>query len=181
LGEILGLQKDAIVEDRLMIVHSYSKKEGLKTPKNGKPRVLHLPEILKSELISLARTNPHGEPWIFWSEKSGVPINVRTVEKAFYTQLEKIGIGDESIDAGTTTRKRGRQSRHISFHSFRHLYNTLLRGAIPDEMLRASTGHLSVAMTDRYDHSDHDQRLKETAKAVNSRIMPFLIAEGNKS
>jgi integrase len=180
LGEVLGLQRNAIAEDQLVIAGSYGKKEGLKTTKNGKPRIVYLPTAIKTALIKLASENPHNEPWVFWSGKKGVPINIRTIEKAFYDQLAKIGIGAESPKKNEPAKPGSRQARHISFHSLRHLYNTLLRGAIPDEVLRESTGHLTASMTEHYDHAEHDVRLKETAAAVKKRILPFLSPEMEK-
>ena len=37
------------------------------------------------------------------------------------------------------------------FHSFRHGFNTLIRGQVADEQLRRVTGHKSLALTDAYD------------------------------
>jgi integrase len=179
LGEILGLQNTALIDDRLIITGAYGKEEGLKTTKNGKSRIVPLPFLLKSELGKLLTRNPHNESWIFWSEKPGVPIHFKTIEKAFYNQLTKIGIKDMPLGEGGQPHPGSRQARNITFHSLRHLYNTLLRGAIPDELLRECTGHLSASMTEHYDHAEHDIRLKKTSEAVESRIMPLI--EGEKA
>jgi integrase len=176
LGEILGLQKDSIAEDRLTVRDSYGKKDGLKTTKNGKSRIVYLPSIIKLMLQQLIDTNPHNDAWVFWSEKAGVPINIRTVEKAFYIQLGKIGIFDANSSQEQKKQGATRQDRNITFHSLRHLYNTLLRGAIPDEILRESTGHLTASMTERYDHADHDSRIRALEVAVNERILTIIDA-----
>jgi len=179
LGEILGLQKAALMDDKLVVSGAYGKKEGLKAPKNGRTRIVPLPSTLKSELAKLLARNPHSESWIFWSEKPGVPIHCKTIEKAFYNQLSKIGIKDMALCEAGNPQPGSRQARNISFHSLRHLYNTLLRGAIPDELLRESTGHLSASMTEHYDHAEHDIRLKKTAEAVEIRIMPLITTDKN--
>jgi len=44
-----------------------------------------------------------------------------------------------------------RELRHITFHSARRFFYTLLRhGGVSDDMLRKFTGHDSVEMTDHY-------------------------------
>lgn len=175
LGEVQALKKDSILGDRIVVAGSYSKQEGLKTTKNGKVRIVPLPETIKAALTELASCNPHNESWIFWSEKAGIPMHGKTIEKAFYAQLAKIGIKDSAPKQ--LPEPNSRQARHLSFHSLRHLYNTLLRGAIPDELLRETTGHLTASMTDHYDHPEHDARLKETADAVGERILPLILGD----
>ncbi len=172
LGEVIGLRHSMIESDRIVVSGSYSKKEGLKSTKNGKTRVVFLPKVLYLAICKLKKLNPYKNDWVFWSEKEAVPIHGKTIETAFYAQLGIIGIKDAG--AKRPVPMGSRQARNITFHSLRHLYNTLLRGTISDENLRESTGHLTKSMTDHYDHADHDIRLKETAMAVEARILPFI-------
>jgi integrase len=63
------------------------------------------------------------------------------VYKQFYKALEKIGISNEL-----------RKEKNITFHSYRHLFNTfLLEAGIAPETVRLFTGH-SAGMTARYSH-----------------------------
>ena len=51
-----------------------------------------------------------------------------------------------------------RRARGLTFHSWRHWYNSMLRGKVADHTLRALTGHKSEAMTDNYTEITADQR-----------------------
>jgi len=63
------------------------------------------------------------------------------VTGALYKALEKIGIGEEE-----------RQKRNITFHSWRHFFNSTMRSRVPDSKLKLLTGHRSQEMTERYTH-----------------------------
>lgn len=62
------------------------------------------------------------------------------IRAAYYMALDRVGLKGE-----------GRRARGIVFHSLRYWYNTQLRGAIPENVLRRFTGHHSAGMTDLYD------------------------------
>ena len=77
-----------------------------------------------------------------FSTDGGVrPIYDKSIANELYTALSRIGITPEE-----------RKLRNVSFHSWRHFYNSLLRGRIADAKLRRLTGHLSPSMTERYTH-----------------------------
>ena len=50
------------------------------------------------------------------------------------------------------------KTRNLSFHAWRHFYNTMLRGHIPDYALRKLTGHQNEEMTDRYSAITEEQK-----------------------
>jgi len=53
----------------------------------------------------------------------------------------------DKIKINTAERKK----RNITFHSWRHFFNTLLRSkGIPDSITQKLTGHKTLEMTDRY-------------------------------
>ena len=52
----------------------------------------------------------------------------------------------ENIEISPTER----EERNITFHSWRHFYNTLMRGKIHDAKLRRITGHKTLEMTEHY-------------------------------
>ena len=72
-----------------------------------------------------------------------VTIKLESISKSYgkYKALENIGISSEA-----------RKERNITFHSWRHFYNSLMRGKIHDAKLRQLTGHKTLAMTDHYTH-----------------------------
>ena len=66
-----------------------------------------------------------------------------------------------------------RRERNISFHGFRHFFNSTIRGTVSDDILRLQTGHLDPDMTDDYDHMT-DERGEQLRKAVQAKILPFI-------
>ena len=179
LGEIIALKKSEIHDSTLVIKSSYSKLDKLKCTKNGHERSVYLPEFLRKKMISLANQNTREDGYVFWSEKVDEPMNASTITKNLYFQLSVIGIPDIRVPDGAPEVKGSRQERNISFHSFRHLYNTLMRYSVSDEVLRLSTGHLTPEMTERYDHPEHDVRIKETGEVVEKRLMSLIYSKAD--
>jgi integrase len=66
--------------------------------------------------------------------------------------------------AATTGLRLG-EVRGLGFHAWRHWYNSMLRGQVPDHALRALTGHRSEAMTDHYTEITAEQRSAVAALA----------------
>jgi integrase len=66
-----------------------------------------------------------------------------------------------------------RRERNISFHGFRHFFNSTIRGTVSDDILRLQTGHLDEKMTDAYDHMT-DDRGNQLRKAMQTKILPFI-------
>jgi integrase len=66
-----------------------------------------------------------------------------------------------------------RRERNVSFHGFRHFFNSTIRGTVSDDILRLQTGHLDEKMTDLYDHMT-DDRGEQLRKAVQAKILPFI-------
>jgi len=81
------------------------------------------------------------EDLIFFGNDRKSPIRGELVLKELYRAFENIGISAEE-----------RKSRNITFHSWRHFYNSLLRGKIHDAKLRRLTGHRTLEMTEHYTH-----------------------------
>jgi integrase len=66
-----------------------------------------------------------------------------------------------------------RRERNVSFHGFRHFFNSTIRGTVSDDILRLQTGHADEKMTDLYDHMT-DDRGEQLRKAVQAKILPFI-------
>jgi integrase len=66
-----------------------------------------------------------------------------------------------------------RRERNLLFHSFRHFFNSTIRGTVSDDILRLQTGHTSEEMTDLYDHIT-DDRGEQLRQAVQAKILPFI-------
>ena len=163
LGEIQGLQLADMGEDYLMIRHSWAKIDGLKAPKGKKSRLVPLPPSILLELKTLAERNPWKNTFVFWDDKQADrPWPVRQIEHAYYDALEAIGIPN---DLSKPPKESSRQGRSLFFHGLRHMCNSLLRGVLPDDKLRAVIGHADISMTRHYDHmTDVDRELVLTAQ-----------------
>lgn len=82
---------------------------------------------------------------MFPSDGTGRPLDRDTLRSALARALHTAGISDNG--------------RHLVVHSFRNAYVTLLRGTLPDDALRALSGHAAIAMTEHHDHPSADQRI----------------------
>jgi len=139
LGEILALRSDCITETSINVEYSWNRFEGLKCTKTGKIRVVPISIELGNILCNYISENKV-TGYIF-SVNGKNPIDHKVVYKHFWYALSKIGINKES-----------RKNRNISFHSYRHTFNTLLLEAgVHPETIRLITGH-SANMTARYSH-----------------------------
>lgn len=163
LGEIQALKMEDIDQERITIVHSWSKVDGLKTTKTDTKRIVPLPHQVSSLILELIATNPHGPTgFLIYGTQSDKPLDTRALERGFYKALEAIGITEQA-----------RIDRNLSFHSLRHWANSMLRGSISDTKLRLLTGHSTEAMTNRYDHATESD-LSELAIAQEVKILALI-------
>jgi integrase len=151
LGEILALKYEMVRPNLITVAYSWSESDKLKCPKNGKVRHIPIPENLYQLFQSLRR---EGQSSDFIFSRGNTPLyHHKSVYKRFYHALEKIGLDRQT-----------RKTRNISFHSYRHGFNTmLLESGLPPETIRLLTGH-SAGMTARYSH----------AQLVNIKHLPAL-------
>jgi integrase len=141
LGELLALKPKDITDDLLKVSHSFNADDGLKSTKNGKTRVVRLNEKLVTLLTDFCREKQLDD-FIFSINNGKSPIDHKSIYKRFWKALEKIGINKEE-----------RKRRNITFHSYRHLVNSLLlQAGMPPETVRLLLGHSGSAMTARYSH-----------------------------
>jgi len=138
LGEILALKYEMVQPYFITVAYSWSDTDHLKCPKNSKTRKIPISENLYRLLHSLNDSRQSSDFIFSYGKK---PIDHKTVYKQFYKALEKIGIN-----------KTLRREKNITFHSYRHLFNTLLlESGLAPETIRLLTGH-TAGMTARYSH-----------------------------
>jgi integrase len=140
LGEILALRPEAINETILNVRYSWNRLEGLKCTKTGKIRAVPIvPEL--GIILQKYIQDGNITGFIFSANGGKSPIDHKAVYKHFWSALSKIGINQTE-----------RQTRNISFHSYRHSFNTmLLEAGVHPETVRLITGH-SARMTAHYAH-----------------------------
>jgi integrase len=146
LGECLALQRQHVHERYVNIVQNWDKKYGFKEPKWGSARQIPIPERTSCELRSLICFSPYQEPWHFvFTENGTSPFSHSTALRTLYRAIENIGISHDQ-----------RIERNLCFHSWRHFFNSIMRGKIHDAKLRQLTGHRTQAMTETYTHFSVD-------------------------
>jgi integrase len=139
IGEILGLRGDCVFDSYIKVCGQYGR-HGFGDTKTHKERDIPIPPFILSELQKLLDLN--GVGYMFSENGGKSPIGRRRVLQTLYAAFENIGIN-------CNERKR----RNITFHSWRHFFNTTLRMAnIADSKVQSVTGHSSQAMTERYTH-----------------------------
>lgn len=145
IGEIMALRwMDLFPEnkpDRIVVRHNWDRKHGLKSTKTDKERIIPLSPLLK-RLLNKFSVGKRPEHFIFSLDHGQTPMVDRMLVRAFYDALESIGI-DEAV----------RKERNITFHGWRHFFNTYLRRTgIQDSKVQMVTGHATQEMTEHYTH-----------------------------
>ncbi len=146
MGEIMALQRKKVFDGYVEVSASWEREYGLKGTKTGKNRMIPLIPKVQEVLESVMELSPFKEPddLIFFGRKRKVPLSQKTIETKFYKALNCIGITEEI-----------RSKRNIVFHSWRHLFNSVLINAhVPELKVQELTGHSSQQMTKNYFHAE---------------------------
>ena len=175
LGEACGLQWGDVDEAAGMIhvIHNWQAGEGVKAPKCGSKRDVPLPAAVLEAVDLCKTTAPEGSRFVLWNEKDKErPADKNALERGFRMILGKIGI-DEEV----------RAARNLCFHGLRHSFVSITRATgLPDWVTMRLAGHKTLAMTERYSHSENvldfaaarlalDGAVSEgTAKAVGGEL-----------
>jgi integrase len=126
--------------------------------KTHKPRNIPISKAIGDDLRRLIKAN--GEGYVFVSRpRAEKPVCRTSVVESFFKALEAVGIGEEE-----------RKRRNLTFHSWRHFFNTtLLMANVTDSKVMAVTGHVTEKMKEHYTHFDTTEFTEVTA--VQERIM----------
>ena len=143
MGEIQGLQVQHVHPGYVAVVYAWERKYGLKEPKWGSAREVPIPAKVSRYLSQVVEGSPYKEPesLVFHGRDGSCPICHKDILEALYAALQRIGISGEQ-----------RERRNVTFHSWRHLFNSLCRSRIPDYKLQRLTGHRTQEMTEHYTH-----------------------------
>ncbi len=114
---------------------------------------------MKQELEELLRAN--GDGFVFSENGGETPVLEFRIRRDFDRALERIGISHEE-----------RLKRNLSFHAWRHFFNTLLRMSnVADSKVQSVTGHRSMSMTEHYTH--FDTRKFTEIRDVQAELLTF--------
>jgi integrase len=139
IGEILGLRGEDVFDDYIKVCGQYSR-YGFRKTKGKEIREIPITALLRDELQELI--NHNGMGYLFSEDGGNKPIARSMLYREFYQALERIQISGSE-----------RKGRNLSFHGWRHFFNTTLRMAnVADSKLQRITGHKSMKMTEHYTH-----------------------------
>jgi len=172
-GEILALRMQDIGPDCLFVRGAWNRTDGLKLPKNNKPRTVELPfPDLLQQLIIQGNKNPWGvssDSFIFWTEyKAETPMQGRLFIDGLRDALIKNNFSED-------------EAKKYLFHGWRHFYTSYLMGKLEKKLLKSQTGHLTDSMLSHYgEHRIEGERKKiqATAKKTFKELLPDLRAAG---
>jgi integrase len=117
-------------------------------------------------LRELVARNPYGSGFVLWGDAPGKPPSATVIGTHYKAALAAIGIEEPE-----------RRERNLTFHAWRHFYNTNIRPYVPDYQLRMLTGHSDAAMTDRYTAITAEQR--QAVARVAEGLLPEKSPEGD--
>ncbi len=143
-GEIRALKIEKVSALKIIVDSSYEDRIGLKCTKSGVRREVPITNSLYNLLEDIYEKTGEGE-YIFSITKGESPVS-----KAFLMRHLKIAMRRAGIS--TTPGERT-----LTFHSFRHFFNTcLIASGVSGEITRAVIGHQEEEMTMHYLHLTAD-------------------------
>jgi integrase len=138
-GECIALRTEDIFDGFVRIQHSWDHKFGLKETKTKQIREVPIPAKTQRWLSRLTASRPAG--FVFSTNNGASPVYYKPIVAELYEALNRMGISENE-----------RKLRNVTFHSFRHFFNSALRGKVPDAKLQRLTGHQTQQMVERYTH-----------------------------
>jgi integrase len=145
ISELRGLRGNYIFDDYIYVCGQYTRHGYKAHTKTKQNRNIPITVAMRRELDDLIRLN--GEGFVFSEDGGKSPVSAERINRGYEKALEKIGIGHEE-----------RLERNLSFHAWRHFFNTVLRmNNVTDAKVQSVTGHKSKKMTDHYTHFDTRQ------------------------
>jgi integrase len=160
--EMIAIQPDNLDTDQNCITLRYSYSPGtrkIQMKKYAEKRSIPIDTSTLQRLLSISGKNANG--FILSGSESENPVDFDSLEPKMARKL--------ILSYGEIARRE----RNISFHSFRHFFNSTIRGTVSDDILRLQTGHSDSKMTDHYDHMT-DDRGEQVRQAVRAKILPFI-------
>ena len=145
IGELRGLRPEHIFDDYIHVCGQYTRYGYKNVTKTKDNRKIPITPLIKQELDELIEMNGNG--YLFSKDGGETPIQMEMISRHYDRALAKIGINTEE-----------RNRRNLSFHAWRHFFNTYMRmNNVSDSKVQSVTGHKSMKMTDHYTHFDTRQ------------------------
>jgi integrase len=145
IGELRGLKCEFVYGDYIRIAGQYGVFKYLPYTKTKQSRNIPIAPLMRQELEGLLLANKGG--FVFSDDGGATPLSADRIYAEYSRALGRIGISAEE-----------KRKRNLTFHSWRHFLNTLLRMSnVADGKVQKVTGHLSMKMTEHYTHFDARQ------------------------
>ena len=137
-----GLRGEFVFDDYIYITGQYTNYGYVANTKTKHNRNIPISPLMRQELEELIKLN--GDGFVFSDDGGKTPVTTNRINRQFDRALERIGISHEE-----------KMKRNLSFHAWRHFFNTLLRMSnVADSKVQSVTGHRSMRMTEHYTHFD---------------------------
>ncbi len=135
-GEILALRRENVFPDHLHVAHSWNIKYGLGKTKTKIISDIPIPGFLYREI----KRYLEWDGYVFSYNCGKRPATGNCVTEWLYRVMRNIDITEAE-----------RKKRNLTFHSWRHFFNTYLRSrGVPDAKIQAITGHRTQELTEHY-------------------------------
>ncbi len=159
-GEVLALQCSDVQGDYIDVKKSFdwTTRKIKNSTKTGRSRVVPLPNMIRPYIAELIELNP-------WEEKSflfcslrdnSVPVDRNNSVRGLKKALQCIGIDEAE-----------RKRRNITFHSWRHFFNSfLINKRVPVQKVQQLTGHSTLEMSEHYYHVDSMEDVRQLQERI---------------
>jgi integrase len=145
ISELRGLRGKYVFADYIFVCGQYTRHGYTAHTKTKQNRNIPITAAMRQEVDDLIRRN--GEGFVFSEDGGAAPVTMERINRGFEKALGNIGISHTE-----------RLERNLSFHAWRHFFNTVLRmNDVTDAKVQSVTGHRSRKMTDHYTHFDTRQ------------------------
>jgi integrase len=156
ISEILGLRGICLFDSFVKVCAQFNYSGYRDDTKSHKDRDIPIPSLMMGELGDLKKMNGGG--FLFSTDGGKTPVIHQAVREVYAKGLAAIGIDEKE-----------RIRRGLTFHSWRHFFNTtLIMANVPDRKVQSVTGHSGGRMTKRYQHLKNEElnEVKEVQKAL---------------
>lgn len=138
LGKVRALTAEQVYPDHILINASWADEEGRKTTKSGKPREVPIAPEIYQMLKQIIR-----RPGLIFSLDGEKPFGEKFFNAPLRRRMDELKIAYVPTETETS----------LSFHSFRHYFNSrLVAAGVNGEVIRSIIGHEDKAMTENYTH-----------------------------
>lgn len=160
LGEIKALKPEQVFTDHIHVDASWADGEGRKSTKSGKTRDIPI----TTEIYSMIQQIIYHKGLIFSTD--GVkPLGDKFFNAPLNRMMDELGIDHAETETETS----------LSFHSFRHFFNSrLVAAGINGEIIRSIIGHEDEEMTENYTHLQLSD--KQSVTAIQAGILSGKVA-----